>query len=179
MAGVINDHSYFVKSVTNKVSTMEDLCRRFPQLNRNILNCVDDKSLHNFRLVGRTNFHVLDQERFYWIRMIKRYNENFEKFREMWKKVITKNPVEFTKELATAVHNFFEHRSVFTFQTSDDGIVTFSKGQWHPLFIGALHGSVEICKLLLERSMKFQKISMDSLLYIWRSIEKNWKFVNF
>ena len=109
---------------------MEDLCRRFPLIDRNILDYVDNKSLQNLKTASRQTYKLLDQERFYWIRMIKRYNENFEKFHEMWKKVITKTSVEFTKQLAIAVHNFFEHRSIFTFQTSDDGIVTFSKGQW-------------------------------------------------
>ena len=125
---------------------MEDLCRRFPLINRNILDYVDNKSLQNFKSASRQTYKLLDQERFYWIRIIKRYNENFKKFREMWKKVITKTPVEFTKQLAIAVHNFFEHRSIFSFQTSDDGIVTYSKDQLHPLFIGALHGSVKICR---------------------------------
>ena len=90
------------------VSSMEDLGRRFPLISEIILNNVDDKSLTNFRKASRDNSNFLDNERFYWIRNIKRYSANFEEFQESWKKVINKTPVDFLKNLAIDVHSFFQ-----------------------------------------------------------------------
>ena len=90
------------------VSSMEDLGRTFPLISKIILNNVDDKSLANFRRASRENSNFLDNERFYWIRNIKRYFANFEEFQESWKKVIKKTPVDFLKNLAIDVHRFFQ-----------------------------------------------------------------------
>jgi hypothetical protein len=87
---------------------MEDLAKRFPLISQIILKNVDDKSLTNFRTASRENSLFLDNERFYWIRNIKRYSTNFEEFQESWKKVIKKTPVDFLKDLAIDVHSFFQ-----------------------------------------------------------------------
>ena len=87
---------------------MEDLGRRFPLVSQIILNNVDDKSLTNFRKTSRENSNFLDNERFYWIRNVKRYFANFEEFQKSWKKVINKTPVDFLKDLAIDVHSFFQ-----------------------------------------------------------------------
>ena len=87
---------------------MEDLGRKFPLISQIILNNVDDKSLTKFRKASRKNSNCLDNERFYWIRNIKRYFANFEEFQESWKKVINKTPVDFLKDLAIDVHSFFQ-----------------------------------------------------------------------
>ena len=107
------------------VSSMEGLGRRFPLISQIILNNVDDKSLTNFRKASRENSNFLDNERFYWIRNIKKYWANFEGFQESWNKVINKTPVDFLKNLAIDVHSFFK------------GASKRYKKQWHPLFIGA------------------------------------------
>ena len=96
------------KSFLHVVSSMEDLGRRFPLISQIILNNVDDKSLTKFRKASRENSNFLENERFYWIRRIKRYFSNFEEFQESWKKVIKKTPVDFLKDLAIDVHSFFQ-----------------------------------------------------------------------
>ena len=96
------------KSFLHVVSSMEDLGRRFPLISQIILNNVDDKSLTNFRKASRENSNFLDNERFYWIRNIKKYSSNLEEFQESWKKVINKTPVDFLKNLATDVQSFFQ-----------------------------------------------------------------------
>ena len=104
---------------------MEDLGWRFSLISQKILNHVDDNSLANFRKASRENSHFLDNERFYWIRHIKKYSANFEEFQESWKRVMKKSPVDFLKNLAIDVHTFFK------------GLSKRYNEQWHPLFIGA------------------------------------------
>ena len=82
----------------NVRSSMEDLGRRFPLISKIILNDVDNKSLANFRNASREHSNFLDNERFYWIRNVKKYFANFEEFQEPWKKVINKTPVDFLKK---------------------------------------------------------------------------------
>ena len=119
---------------------MEDFGRTFPLISKIILNNVDDKSLTNFRRASRENSNFLDNERFYWIRNIKKYSETFKEFQESWNKVIKKTPVGFLKNLAIDVHSFFK------------GVSTRLTQQWHPLFIGAERGSLPLCEHVVERT---------------------------
>ena len=85
---------------------MEEVCQRFPLIAQKILNNVDSETLINLKEVGRNNAVFLEKERFYWIRIIQRYNCLFGEFHEVWKKVVSKTPVGIIKELAVAVHQF-------------------------------------------------------------------------
>ena len=85
---------------------MEVLCQRFPLMAQKILNHVDDQSLINFKESGKTNADFLGQERFYWLRIIQRYNYLIGELQEVWNQVVRKTPVEIIKELAVAVHQF-------------------------------------------------------------------------
>ena len=100
---------------------MENICERFPVITQMILNNVDDRSLINFKETSRDNDEMLNSERFYWIRIMKKYNGNFQEFYESWLKVINKSPVEIVEELALTVYQFFMARE------------TRSEKQWHPL----------------------------------------------
>ena len=71
-----------------------------------IMNHVDDQTLINFKEAGRTNGDFLGQERFYWLRIIQRYNCLIGELQEVWKKVVNKTPLEIMKEFAVAVHQF-------------------------------------------------------------------------
>ena len=119
---------------------MEELGRRFPLISQIILNNVDDNSLANFRKASRENSNFLENERFYWIRNIKKYSTNYEEFQDSWKKVVCKTPVEFLKNLAFDVHSFFK------------GVSTRYDTQWHPLFIGARQGLLSLCEHVVERT---------------------------
>ena len=85
---------------------MEEICQRFPLIAQKILNHVDNDTLINFSDAGRNNAAFLEKERFYWIRIIQRYNCLIGELQEVWKKVVKKTPVEIIKELAVAVHQF-------------------------------------------------------------------------
>ena len=71
-----------------------------------IMNHVDDQTLNNFKEAGRISALFLGQERFYWLRIIQRYNHLIGELQEVWKQVVRKTPIEIIKELAAAVHQF-------------------------------------------------------------------------
>ena len=71
-----------------------------------IISYVDNNTLINLKEAGRNNAVFLEKERFYWIRIIQRYNCLFGEFHEVWKKVVSKTHVGIIKELAFAVHQF-------------------------------------------------------------------------
>ena len=92
---------------------MDVIQKRFPTLAVNIFNNLDDQSLVNFKDANRENYEFMDQERFYWIRILEKYSEYFETSNESWKMSTSKIHAIFVKKLATAVINFFKTASVF------------------------------------------------------------------
>ena len=85
---------------------------RFPTLAVKILNNLDDQSLLKYKKSNRENCEFLSQERFYWMRILKKYrkkyNEYFETCKESWPKAISKTRTGFVKKLAMAVFTFFK-----------------------------------------------------------------------
>ena len=72
---------------------MENFIKRFPVPGGMILNNLDDQSLARSKEANREMAEFIENERFYWIRIIKKYNNN-------WKQIINKTPIEALKELA-------------------------------------------------------------------------------
>ena len=85
---------------------MEELCQRFPSVAQKIMNDVENKALINFKESSKITYNFLEKERFYWIRIIQRYNCLIGEFRDVWKKVVKKTPAEIIKELAVALCQF-------------------------------------------------------------------------
>ena len=119
---------------------MEDLCQRFPMISRIITNNLDTQSLINFKISNRTISKYLDEERFYWIRIIKRYNQNFAIYSEQWKKVIEKTPVKTVKKLADTVQSFFKAKP------------SRIRKKWRPLHIAAKMGVLCLSKHIVEKT---------------------------
>ena len=88
-------------------TTMENLCGRFPLLSKMVFENLDDQSLVKVKESSRKINNHLQNERVYWIRMIKTHVEYLKKFADAWKKVIDKNPVETVRELAITVESHF------------------------------------------------------------------------
>ena len=151
---------------------MEELCQRFPSIAQKIMNDVDDKTLINFKEASKITHYFLEKERFYWIRIIQRYNCLIGEFRDVWKKVVKKTPAEIIKELAVAVHQFpltmfcavaldkFP-KTMFRFRGNKRKIrretyyldyVQSIEKYWHPLFIGAACGSVNLCNHIIQKT---------------------------
>ena len=153
---------------------MEEVCQRFPLIAQKILNNVDNETLLNFKEAGRNNAAFLEKERFYWIRIIQRYNCLLGELQYVWKKVVSKTPVGIIKELAVAVHQFpltlsrklnkneiqcackkfvrdSQHDCNETIVSPLDFTQRFEK-QWHPLFIGATSGSTNLCNHIIQKA---------------------------
>ena len=133
---------------------MEMICQRFPLVAKKILNDVDDKSLVNFKVASKLNVNFLEEERFYWVRVIKRYNCLYEELRDVWKVVMRQTPVGIIKDLAIAIHGFpiimkrrYQHVAL-----SPLAFVQKIGRQWHPLFVSATSGSFRLRNHIIERT---------------------------
>ena len=87
---------------------MEYLSKRFPLATQTVLNNLDDQSLTQIKEASREIEGFLSNERFYWIRIIRKHTKNFKGFEESWNEAIRKMPVDFIKQLAIAVQKFFQ-----------------------------------------------------------------------
>ena len=137
---------------------MDELCQRFPLMAQKIMNHVDDETLINFKEADRKNNEFLQKERFYWIRIIKRYSCLFGELQEVWKKVVSKTPIEIIKELAAAVHEFpqtmLRQHKVETIYGTPMTLLEFVQKRekhWHPLVISAACGSVNLCNHIIQK----------------------------
>ena len=90
---------------------MEELSNRFPDLVTMILENVDDESLVNVKESSKEMSELIANKRFYWIRILKKYYQNFLEFWKAWKMVIEKTPVDIVQKLAVAVEMFFSKRT--------------------------------------------------------------------
>ena len=77
--------------------------KRFHVASKIIMNKLDHQTLVNSKKASRGIGKFLRNERFYWIRIIKKYNEHFKGFEKSWNQVIKKSSVGFLKELANAI----------------------------------------------------------------------------
>ena len=118
---------------------MEEVCQRFTLIAQKILNHVDNETLINFKEAGRNNAAFCGKERYYWIRIIQRYNCFTEEHQDDWKKVVSKTPLETIKELAVAVHQYFPPLT-----RNAEGL------KLHPLDIGVTCGSLNLCNHAIQ-----------------------------
>ena len=126
---------------------MEELSNRFPDLVTMILENVDDESLVNVKESSREMSELIANKRFYWIRILKTYYQNFLEFSKLWRMVIEKTPVEIVEKLAVAVEMFFSKR-------------TWSDCLWPELGKGTIHPGLRLLPsgkfiLVLDRSHHF------------------------
>ena len=118
---------------------MEVVCNRFPMIARNILNNLDNITLISCKESSRELKTFLENEKTIWIRMVGLYKNNFIGFEKSWKQTIEKNSVDNIKQLALATQKFFMDHSRFV-------------DQWHPLFIAAAKGSLDLCNNITEQT---------------------------
>ena len=87
---------------------MDIIVRRFPILAVSIFNNLDDQSLVKFKEADRESCEFIILERFYWIKILKRYSEHFETSKKSWNISISKTPAGFVKKLAMTVLTYFK-----------------------------------------------------------------------
>ena len=131
-------------------SDMDIISKRFPIVFRRILNNLDDQSLVRSKEASKGLAKMVENERLFWLRSIKKYNENFKGLEESWNQVVSKTSIHIVKELAIAVQNF---SPLFRISKSDNGI--------SPLSIAIKEGSFELCENI------FKKISDKNPVSRW------------
>ena len=144
---------------------MDFIVRRFPTLVVNIINNLDDQSLVKFKDANRENYEFMDQERFYWIRILRKYSEYFETNKESWKMSISKIQAGFVKKLAMATLNFFKTvpRDLEDFIEIHYQIYFFpKKDQLTPLLIAAYDGDLNFFQQVKERKTNLKPSLIQS-----------------
>ena len=119
---------------------MKDLSGRVPSIAKKIFNFLDKQSLVKCKGIDKNIKRFLDNERFFFLRIINNYKGNFVEFEESWKKILHKSQLGFVKELAFVTQQFFLRRSKRL------------EEQWHPLLIAAESGNLELCRKIFENS---------------------------
>ena len=131
---------------------MECLCQRFPHLIELVLENLEDNSFVNCKEASREISEFLPKERFYWIRIIKHYNEYFGSFENSWKQVIDKTPVTTIKELAVEVQQVFSKVLDISSSLPVIGSQIVNIRKIAPLHIAADQGNLKLCEHILEKT---------------------------
>ena len=117
---------------------MEIVSKRFSIASKMIFKNLDDQSLIRSKEASKNIAAFLENERFYWISIIKKYcaHGKFNWSKESWKEVVSKSPVGIVKELAGAVQLSFNP-------------LDFQQTYLEPLQIAAKYGSPELCRYII------------------------------
>ena len=121
---------------------MDILCKRFALVGEMVPNNLDNQSLTKSKEANKEISKFLDNGRFFWTRIIKKYNKNFEGFEESWKEAINKTPYNILKQLAIAVEQFFK---------------SYSFKQVAPLHIAAEKGSLQLCEYIIRKTTTLRR----------------------
>lgn len=118
---------------------MNIIQKRFPHVIQNILNNLDNQSLNRSKEAIREIAKCTKNEKFFSIRIIKRYTDHFRGFEESWKEVLYKIPLNLMRQLTDAVQHFFKYDSHTTIKVA-------------PLHIVAEKGSLELCQYIITKT---------------------------
>ena len=130
---------------------MEEVSNRFPSLVPMILENVNNESLVKFKETSREMSEFLINDRFYWIRILKKYDQNFEEFSKAWKMVIEKTPVTIVQKLALAAQKFFRDWNDPWEKYRSTDYEPRQKRQWSPLHIAAETRDYVLLKHVVEK----------------------------
>lgn len=128
---------------------MEDLCKRFPHLSENILNQVNDQSLNNCKEISSELLQCLERGRFFWIRMIKKYQKDLKDFPKFWKPVVDKTPIEIVKQVAIAVSRFFQLPHLYSDLSELD--LRGRRCRWSVFAICANYGDMALLHYVIDQ----------------------------
>ena len=145
---------------------MEDLCERFPSISKMLFENLDDQSLVKVKESSLKINNHLQNERFYWVRIIKKHFEQFEEFElfeefaDAWKKVIDKTPVETVRKLAITVEDYFN----YFFDNDHVDVIYRCHGHnsLHPLHVAAEMGNLSLCEYIAEKTGEFNPKLADN-----------------
>ena len=130
---------------------METLCKRFPHLAGRIFDQVDNKSLNKCKEISGEVLEYLDHERFFWIRIIMKYQKNLKDFPKLWKPLIDKTPVAKVKQIAIAVSQFFQLPNLYS------RYIKIGLRKWSLIAISANHGDLALLQFVVKK-IKFKNV---------------------
>ena len=134
---------------------LENICERFPVLCEKILSNLDDKNLVNIKVVSRRICTLVQNERQFWIRNIKKLIGVSYKISEKWQKVIDKTPTQIVQELAIAVSQVHETYKNLTEKVKNkrykENVINMN--ELSPLHMIALlnDSNLDLFRLILEK----------------------------
>ena len=129
---------------------METICKRFPHLAQRIFDQVDDQSLNNCKEISQEVLEYLENERFFWIRIIKKYKGKLKDFPKLWKPVIDKTPTEIVKKIGIAVSQFFQAHHLYSSKIHWFSILN-ERRQWSLIAISANHGDLALLQFIVNK----------------------------
>ena len=148
---------------------MESIFAKIPDLGDKIIRELDNKSLVRCKEVQRSWYNFINEEKTLWLRMIQNYIGDDNKFFKVWRKVLSKAPVDFVAQISFATKrshskNFFiQTVSPISVAVFDDSLYLYREmmvkladmnqtdifGEDNPLFLAAHMGYYDICKLII------------------------------
>ena len=81
---------------------------------------------------------MLNNERFYWLRIIKKYKRHFEGFEEYWKETMNKIPINAVRELSDTMQQLFKFSALKYWKVT-------------PLHIAAFEGNFQLCQYIFTK----------------------------
>ena len=130
---------------------MDVIQRRFPNLAGNILNSLDDQSLLKYRESDRENCEFISQERFYWIRILKKYNRYFETSKESWQ--FFKHLLDSSKSLQWLYSLFWKTESDQFWKIN----FRHNQNQFTEAFLSAYDDNLNLFQLMNEKTSDFNQ----------------------
>ena len=127
------------------IPTIDAILSRFPAIADDIFKELNSKSMVKCRKVSVQWQNFIDNQKFIWIRKMKKYSENMEQFYEQWKLVIRNTPTDHVKEISKLVEQFFDD-----VLEKDD--ISGRKSQWTPLHVTAFQGHLELSRYIIQKT---------------------------
>ena len=158
-----------------ELSKIEKVLARFPGLGKKIFNQLDDQNFCKCNWVSRSLRKCIAENEPLWTRVIKKYNANQEKFKDAWKLVLEKVPVQNVEDLAITVEQFLsfidDHEKSFVMRRKEHPskyIAAFCslriKQQHSPHYIAAECGCLSLYKFIALRKEMLNPTRPDKLI---------------
>ena len=113
---------------------------RFPGIAERIFNQLENSSIANCRKVDESWRNFIDDQKLPWIRKILKYSGSLTGFHDQWIQIIARTPIKMVKKLAINVDDFFKANP------------KRKEHQWHPHFIAADQGCLDLYKHLAQKT---------------------------
>ena len=134
---------------------MENLLQRFPHLAKRIFDQLDDRRLNRCKEISGEVLEFLDNERFFWIRIIMKYKRKIKDFTKLWKQVFDKTPVEKVKQIAIAISKFHNDHHLYSHHFIINRCWSFK--QWSLIAVSAHHDDLALIQFIV-RKIKLKNI---------------------